>query len=130
MTTLGTKLRKFRTVAKLSQQEIADKLNVRQATYSNWEKGETKPSLDHIIKLSEVLNVPVQEFLPNSIYVYNQDNGDNSLNGFNVGLNEEGLQKILEPIYLLMQQNNSQNEIIKNLLEQNKELIEILKNKK
>jgi transcriptional regulator with XRE-family HTH domain len=130
MTTLGTKLRKFRTVAKLSQQEIADKLNVRQATYSNWEKGETKPSLDHIIKLSEVLNVPVQEFLPiNEVYIHNQDNNDNS-NSFNVGLNEENLQKILEPIYLLMQQNNSQNEIIKNLLEQNKELIELLKNKK
>ncbi|MCU0440013.1 MAG: helix-turn-helix domain-containing protein [Raineya sp.] len=130
MTTLGTKLRKFRTVAKLSQQEIADKLNIRQATYSNWEKGETKPSLDHIIKLSEVFNVPVQEFLPTSnVYIHNQENNDNAM-GINFGLDDKDLQKILEPIHLLIQQNNSQNEIIKNLLEQNKELIELLKNKK
>jgi transcriptional regulator with XRE-family HTH domain len=116
MTTLGTKLRKFRTVAKLSQQEIADKLNIRQATYSNWEKGTTNPSLEHIIKLSEVLNVPIQEFLSNNIYIQSQDNKDNSTNSLYIGINENTLKQVLEPIYLLIQQN--------------KELIELLKNKK
>lgn len=53
---LGHKIKQVRELKRISQQEIADLINVSQKTYSNYESCKTRPATIHLIKLSEILN--------------------------------------------------------------------------
>ncbi|NBL01161.1 MAG: XRE family transcriptional regulator, partial [Erysipelotrichia bacterium] len=50
------RLKILRSEAKLTQKEIADKLDISQQSYANWEKGKTLPANKNLTKLSEMLN--------------------------------------------------------------------------
>lgn len=59
----NTVLKELRKEKKLTQIELASKLNISQKSYSNWESGKSEPTLDNIIKLAEFLNVSVDKLL-------------------------------------------------------------------
>lgn len=54
---LGEKLLELRKKAGLSQEEVADKLNVSRQTVSKWETGRTVPELIKGKLLSELYHV-------------------------------------------------------------------------
>ena len=56
-------LRNLRKIKGLSQQLLADKLNVSFKTISHWELGYSEPSLFLLVKLKEVLNASYEELL-------------------------------------------------------------------
>ena len=56
-------LRNLRKVKGLSQQQLADKLNVSFKTISHWELGYSEPSLFLLVKLKEILNASYEELL-------------------------------------------------------------------
>ena len=43
----------------MTQQQVADKLNIKQSTVAMWETGKSSPSFKTLIALSEVLDVSV-----------------------------------------------------------------------
>lgn len=47
----------------LTTQEIADMVGVHQNTYINWERGETTPTSDNLIKLVHILGVTPEYLL-------------------------------------------------------------------
>ena len=47
----------------LSQEELAEKLNVTRQTISKWELGQTKPDIDKIKEMSELFEVSVEELI-------------------------------------------------------------------
>lgn len=51
----GEKISKLRQEKKITQKELADKLYVSDKTISSWELNRTEPSLEMVIKLSEIL---------------------------------------------------------------------------
>lgn len=51
----------------LSQEKLAEKVNVSRQTISNWELGETSPNPEQLLILSEVFLVSVDELLGNEI---------------------------------------------------------------
>jgi transcriptional regulator with XRE-family HTH domain len=53
--TLGERIRERRRASALSQTELAERLDVSQATISLWEKGKGTPGKDQILKLDEIL---------------------------------------------------------------------------
>ncbi|MDR2691468.1 MAG: helix-turn-helix domain-containing protein [Dysgonamonadaceae bacterium] len=57
MNFIGDKLRKLRIERRLSQQEVADKLNIDRKTYANWEQNivDVKGSL--IPNLAEIFGI-------------------------------------------------------------------------
>lgn len=55
--TIGQKIYKLRTDAKLSQEELAEKLGVSRQSVSKWETDASVPELDKLIKLSEAFGV-------------------------------------------------------------------------
>ena len=61
---LGTKLRELRENYDLSQSQVAAALNIDRSTYSNYELDKTRPSLESLVKLSHIFNVPRDTFLP------------------------------------------------------------------
>jgi len=52
-------LRQIRIKRNLSQQELADAINVGQNTVCRWENGERYPRLDKVYDIANALNVPV-----------------------------------------------------------------------
>lgn len=47
----------------LTQEQLAEKLGLTNLTISGYEVGRTKPSLEVLIKLSDILEVSVDELL-------------------------------------------------------------------
>ena len=55
-------LKKARILAELKQAEVANALGVTEATLSNWENGKTYPTIDKVIKMSKLYNLPLEDF--------------------------------------------------------------------
>lgn len=55
----GENLSLLRRQKGYTKAELAEKLNVSATSVGYWEKGKTKPKLDMIDKLAEILEVPV-----------------------------------------------------------------------
>lgn len=51
----------------LSQESLAEKINVSRQTISNWELGETSPNPEQLILLSKTLEISVDELLGNEL---------------------------------------------------------------
>lgn len=60
---LYEKLYELRRAAGLSQEELAEKLNVSRQAVSKWENGTTQPELAKLIELSRLYGVSVDELL-------------------------------------------------------------------
>ncbi len=61
---IGTNIKKFRKKEKLTQKELANKLNIRYQTVQKYEKGIiSNIPLETIIKLSKILGVSIQDIL-------------------------------------------------------------------
>ncbi|EIC74933.1 helix-turn-helix domain-containing protein [Streptococcus oralis] len=60
---LAERLKNLRKEAGLTQKQIAEKLQVGQNSYSNWEKGKRTPIQPTIEKLAEILNTSTDYLL-------------------------------------------------------------------
>ena len=56
---IGDNIRYLRKQAGYSQQQLAWKLDIKQASVSNWESGKTAPDTKYLSKLAEIFNVPM-----------------------------------------------------------------------
>ena len=59
----GDNLKKYRRRKGFSQSKLADKLFVTRQCVSKWEKGVTEPDLETLNKISELLNVSLDELI-------------------------------------------------------------------
>lgn len=64
---LGENIYNLRKSKKLSQEQLAELVDVTRQTISNWELGETSPNPEQLKLLSSVLKVSVDELLNNDI---------------------------------------------------------------
>lgn len=61
--TIGERIQQYRKAEKLSQEELAGKLFVSRQTVSLWEKDQTLPTIDNLIRLKEIFNISLDELL-------------------------------------------------------------------
>ena len=61
--TVGEKIQKYRKDLNLSQEELGQKLLVSRQTISLWEKDQTVPTIDNLMRLSDIFGVSVDEIL-------------------------------------------------------------------
>lgn len=61
--TLGAKIATLRAERKLSQGDLAEKLNVSRQSVSKWETDTSVPELDKLILLSELFGVTIDELV-------------------------------------------------------------------
>lgn len=60
---LGKQIRKYRTEANLSQEELADKIYVSRQTISNWENDRNYPDVKSLVLMSEVFRVSLDHLI-------------------------------------------------------------------
>lgn len=64
MKTIAKRLRRAREDAGLSQEEVANKLDLgSHAAYGNYERGITEPNIDNLMKLTRIFGKPLNWFL-------------------------------------------------------------------
>ncbi|MGN1050836.1 MAG: helix-turn-helix transcriptional regulator [Acutalibacteraceae bacterium] len=61
---MGDTLKKLRNDAHLTQQQIADALNIHRTTYAYYELGKTEPNIETLCTLAKILNVSYDQLLP------------------------------------------------------------------
>ncbi len=64
---IADKIKYFRKKLNLSQEELGQKLFVSKQTISLWEKGQTVPTVDNLIRLKEIFGVSVDDFFISEI---------------------------------------------------------------
>ncbi len=60
---VAEKIKQYRKKLNLSQEELGQKLFVSKQTISLWEKGQTVPTVDNLIRLKEIFGVSVDEII-------------------------------------------------------------------
>jgi transcriptional regulator with XRE-family HTH domain len=60
---IGKRIKKERIRHGLTQSELAEKLEVSQGAIGSWEIGFTVPKAQNLLKLSEILEIPIDELL-------------------------------------------------------------------
>ena len=56
-------LRAVRMARKITQQKLSDTLGIALRTYQCYEQGEREPSLETLVKIADILNVPTDYLL-------------------------------------------------------------------
>lgn len=63
MMNFGENFKNIRKQCGLSQQEVADKLQLKQSSVSDWENDVSRPDYEKLIALSELYDVTLYELL-------------------------------------------------------------------
>lgn len=66
---IGQNIKQIRKKQGYSQEDIAKLLHIKTSIINLWEKGDGIPSLQHVLKLSEILKVPCDEILLGKIEI-------------------------------------------------------------
>ena len=61
MADVGKMIKKLREEANMTQDNLAEKMNVTRQAVSNWENGKTSPDIDTLFRLSQVFNVSIED---------------------------------------------------------------------
>ncbi len=88
---LGKKIKQFRKLKNLTQEELAEKINIEVPSLSNIETGKFAPSFETLQKLSKVLEINIWEF-----YYFNPISKEKMVEEINNKIkNNEELAKIV-----------------------------------
>ncbi|MDF2578372.1 MAG: DNA-binding helix-turn-helix protein [Chlamydiales bacterium] len=108
MKTFGNIMKELRNEATLTQQELANILNVHKGTISHYEKSDRFPDQDMLIKIAEYFNVSVDYLLgrvEQRTFVMHKDNVEGHEVEYSLdkdkypdGLNHEEVLKLLEQL--------------------------------
>lgn len=59
----GDNLKYLRTIKRISQGQLADKLKINKSTISRWESNEIDPTVSNVIQVANLLGVPVADLV-------------------------------------------------------------------
>lgn len=128
------KIRAIRTQQKISQEQMAERLDLTPQAYSKMESGKTKLSLDRIQQIAQILNIDVTELIHNNdngVFLLinenctneNLNNGAIIYHGNQQSINEQELKHDNEKLQLII---THKDEIIEQLKQENALLKQML----
>jgi len=92
---IGHRLKFKRDSKKMTQQEVADFLNISQRTYSNFESNSSEPSLTQLSKLAEVLEFNLLDILQDQGLIFNQTYNEFKDNSNGIVVNNNSSEKLI-----------------------------------
>ncbi len=63
----GDNLKKIRIMKKLSQEDLAEKVNVSRQSISKWETGDAYPTMNNLLKLCKIFHCKINDLVNDSI---------------------------------------------------------------
>lgn len=61
--TVGQNIKRLRENAKMTQEEMAEKLNVTRQAISSWENGKTQPDIETLHKIATLFETDINELI-------------------------------------------------------------------
>lgn len=83
---LGNNIQTLRKKKGLSQEKLAEKINVTRQTISNWELGETAPNPEQLILLSKQFDISIDVLVGNDVMPSNSLCEDRTIKDICIGL--------------------------------------------
>lgn len=65
--TLGERIQQNRKLSALSQEKLAEMMNISRQAVTKWESDLSVPSMEHLLKLSEIFIIPLDELANGSV---------------------------------------------------------------
>lgn len=69
----GERINQIRKMSGMTQEELAEKLNVSRQTISKWETGASSPDLENAINLCNIFQVSLDDFVRGEQVIENQE---------------------------------------------------------
>ena len=63
MTSVGENIKNIRKKNNITQEELAEKLNVTRQAVSNWENGKTEPDIETLTKIAQIFDISIDELV-------------------------------------------------------------------
>ncbi len=63
MISLSENIKKFRIKNNITQEELAEKINVTRQAVSNWENGKTEPDIETLTKIAQIFDISIDELV-------------------------------------------------------------------
>ena len=73
--TIGEKIAQLRTAENISQEQLAEKMDVSRQSVSKWEMDQALPQIDKVLQLCDLFNISADELLKDNIII-NRRNAD------------------------------------------------------
>lgn len=70
---MNVKLKEMRQLAKLTQEQLAEKMNVSRQSVAKWENGESVPDIAKCCELAKIFNMEIEDIA--SMFIQNYDTG-------------------------------------------------------
>lgn len=80
--TIGEKIVQLRTKANVSQEELAERLNVSRQSVSKWEMNQAIPQIDKALTICDCFNISADELLRDNIDIKSKDPEKRPLNKY------------------------------------------------
>lgn len=79
---LGQRIKDYRNLNKMSQEELAEKVYVSRQTISSWENDKSYPDIHSLLMLSEVFNVTLDDLVKGDIEIMKEKINQNIVSSF------------------------------------------------
>lgn len=89
---IGRNIRKYRTLANLTQKQLADMIGVNRTAVTQWETGYSTPLVGNVKAMAKIFNVDVADLMSDEI----AEIRDTSIAYYMNKLNAEGQEKVLQ----------------------------------
>lgn len=103
---IGEKIRTYRIQAKLTQEELAYKLDTKKATISNYETGYRTPQQDMLFKIAKVLDISINDLFPPTVV----KNENSNIQAIYNQLEESRQKVVLETAQAQLQEQEQEQE--------------------
>ncbi len=70
---MNVKLKEMRQLAKLTQEQLAEKMNVSRQSVAKWENGESIPDIAKCCELAKIFDMEIEDIA--SMFIQNYDTG-------------------------------------------------------
>lgn len=99
------RIKEIRLVNNMKQSDLADRLNVTQATVSGWESGRRTPDLETVRRIAELFDCSIDELLGNEKAPTVEQNGERSMLDI-TALSPENRDRLEDYLHLLLDSQN------------------------
>lgn len=113
---IGRNISMFRKIRGIKAFDMADRLGIKEATYTKYERGETKITIDFVQKVAEELKVDPFKLLSTTANQVIENVSNSAINGNYQTTNEQQTQMMMKLIESVM----ALNERVMKMLEEKK----------
>ncbi|STO54099.1 putative transcriptional regulator [Canicola haemoglobinophilus] len=107
---LRENIRTFRENKKMTQEMMAERLNVSKTCYAKWERGESQIRIERLVQIAQILEVPLEDLMSSMnegvlVFQNSNNNFSNSTN-FSLALGNPALESEIAHLRYIIDAKN------------------------